>query len=273
MINLRFKTNRTGVPILFNTDIDSDAEVLLRDYNPDLLKIPQPLDVEDFTENYLGLNIHPDNLSHNGSIWGRMVFNNRLIPVYVPELGRAEYCPIEANTVVIDNSLLDSPDEFAFRSTMMHECGHDLYHPQIYREDDNQLSMFHLKPPQERIAATLCRSTDIEGNGGSKKQRSLKSDRDWIEHHAKYFSAAMLMPKSMVKLICNEAGLRERLTDECCGFEETFLAQHLSDVFNVSPASAKIRIKQLNLGFENVPNRHPRLFVRGYPSRFFDSTR
>ena len=271
MNHLRFKTSKTGILILKNTDIDIDAEFLIRDYNPDLLKTPQPLDVEDFTENYLGLKIHFDYLSNNGCIWGRMVFNHRMIPVYVPELGRAEYCPIEADTVVIDNSLLDSPDEFAFRSTMMHECGHDLYHSQIYRENDDQLSFFQLKPPQERIAATLCRSTDILGNGGSKQQQPLKSDRSWIEHHAKYFSAAVLMPKSMVKLICNEPGLRERLTGECCGFEEVFLAHHLSDVFNVSPASAKIRIKQLNLGFENVPNRHPHIFMRGYPSRFFGS--
>jgi len=270
MIHLRFKTNKTGVPILKDTDIDIDAELLLRNYNPDLLKIPPPVDVEDFTENYLGLNIHFDYLSHNGCIWGRMVFNNRRIPVYVPELDRAEYRPIDADTVVIDNILLDSPNEFAFRSTMMHECGHDVYHPQIYREDDNQLSFFQLGPPQEKIAATLCRSMDILGSG-SKKQRSLKSDRDWIEHHAKYFSAAMLMPKSMVEFICNEPGLRKQLTDECCGFEEEFLAQHLSDVFNVSPTSAKIRIKQLNLGFENVPNRNPGVFTIGFSSRFFGS--
>jgi len=271
MIHPRFKTSKTGVPILCDADIDTYSELLLRDYNQELLKTPQPLDVEDFTENYLRLNIHFDNLSHNGSIWGRMVFNNRQIPVYVPELGRAEYRPIDADTVVIDNSLLDGPNEFAFRSTTMHECGHDLYHPQIYRENDDQLS-FLVSEPNERVAVTVCRSTDIIGNINSRNKHSFETDRDWIEHHAKYFSAAMLMPKSIVKLICNESVMRERLTDECCGFEEEFLAQHLSGVFNVSPSSAKIRIKQLNLGFENVSNRNPRLFAIGYPSRFFDST-
>lgn len=270
MFHPSFRTSKTGVPILRNADIDADAELFLRDYNPELLKTPQPLDVEDFAENYLGLKIHYENLSHNGFIWGRMVFNNRRIPVYVPELGRADYCPVDAGTIVIDNSLIDGPLEYAFRSTMMHECGHDVYHPQIYREDDNQLCFFTTGPPEERIAATLCRSRDIEGGGGN-KQRSLESDRDWIEHHAKYFSAAMLMPKSMVKLICSEAGLRKRLIDECCGFEEEFLAQHLSEVFNVSPASAKIRIKQLELGFENVPGRNPRFFTIGFPSRIFNS--
>lgn len=261
MFHPSFRTSKTGVPILSNANIDTDAELFLQDYNPDLLRTPQPLDVEDFAENYLKLDIHFANLSHNGCIWGRMVFNNRRIPVYVPELRRAEYCPIDADTIVIDNSLIDGPMEYAFRSTMMHECGHDVYHPQIYREDDNQLSFFITEPPEEKIAATICRSKDIEGNWGGNKQRALKSDHDWIEHHAKYFSAAMLMPKSMVKLICNEPGLRERLTDKCRGFEEEFLAQHLAEVFNVSPASAKIRIMQLNLGFENVPDRNPHLFA------------
>jgi len=267
MISLRYKTGKTGVPILRNADIDADAELLLQDYNPDLLKNPQPLDVEDFTENYLKLNMHFDNLSHDGSIWGCMVFNKGHIPVYVPEHDRAEYCPVEANTVLIDNSLVDDESEYAFRSTMMHECGHDLYHSQIYKENDSQISLFLMGKQQEIISATVCRSIDIVGNG----QRSLKSDQDWIEHHAKYFSAAILMPKSMVNHICSEPTLRKDLTTEFCGFEEEFLAAHLSNIFNVSPTSAKIRIKQLNLGFENIPNRNPRMFTIGWPSQFFNT--
>ncbi len=270
MYHPRFRIGKTGVPILRNADIDTDAELFLLEYNPELLKTPQPLDVEDFAENYLGLNIHYEYLSNNGHIWGRMVFNNRKIPVFDPELGRAEYCPIDADTIVIDNRLLDDSKESIFRSTMMHECGHDIYHLQIYWEDDSQPTLFQLDPPQEKIAATLCRAADIEGNGIGNKPRSLTSDHDWIEHQAKYFSAAMLMPKSMVELICSEPVLRKRLLDNACGFEEEFLAQHLADVFKVSLTSAKIRIKQLNLGFENEPNRKPRRSYRGWPSSLFD---
>ncbi|MGI6120494.1 MAG: hypothetical protein ACOYIB_08035 [Desulfosporosinus sp.] len=34
MVQLRYKTGKKGVPILKNTDIDTDAELLLRNYNP-----------------------------------------------------------------------------------------------------------------------------------------------------------------------------------------------------------------------------------------------
>jgi len=270
MYHPRFKTGRTGVPILRNADIDTDAELLLREYNPELLKTPQSLNVEDFAESYLGLNIHFEYLSNDGHIWGRMVFNNRQIPVFDPELGRAEYCPIDADTIVIDNRLLDEANESIFRSTMAHECGHDIYHVQIFWEDDSQPTLFSLDPPQEKIAATLCRAVDIEGSGTGDKPRPLTSDHDWIEHQAKYFSAAMLMPKSMVELICNEPALRKRLQDDACGFAEEFLAMHVADVFKVSLTSARIRIKQLKLGFANEPPRNPRGFYRAWPSSFFD---
>ena len=130
MIQPHFKTSMTGVPILKNAAIEADAERILRDYNPSLLETPQALDVDDFAENYLGLRIHYENLSHNGSIWGRMVFYNSQIPVYVPLLDRAEYCPVEAGTILIDNSLEDEERKTLFRSTMMHECGHKVYHMQ-----------------------------------------------------------------------------------------------------------------------------------------------
>ena len=135
MIQPSFKTSMTGVPILKNITIEADVERMLQDYNPSLLEMPQPLDVEDFAEGYLGLGVHFDNLSHNGSIWGRMVFYNSQIPVYVPELEYAEYLPIEANTVMIDNYLLSEEREAAYRSTVMHECGHKVYHKQYFREE------------------------------------------------------------------------------------------------------------------------------------------
>jgi hypothetical protein len=125
VIQPSFKTDMTGVPILKNTAIEADAERILRDYKPSLLETPQALDVEDFAENYLSLSIHYDYLSHNRSILGRMVFLNSQVPVYVPSLKRAEYCPVKGETILIDNSLEDEKCEALFRSTMMHECGHN----------------------------------------------------------------------------------------------------------------------------------------------------
>ena len=101
MILPQYTTSMTGVPIVKDASIDADAERLLRDYKPAMLETPQALDVEDFTENYLGLRVHFDNLSHNGSIWGRTIFFNSQIPVYVPILRRAEYCAVNGGTILL----------------------------------------------------------------------------------------------------------------------------------------------------------------------------
>lgn len=246
MIQLHYRTGKNGVPILKNTDIETDAELLLRDYKPELLTDPQPLDTDDFTESYLGLNIHFENLSRDQSIWGCMVFNNRQIPVYVPKHDRNDYCAVDADTVVIDNSLLDGPNEYALRSTMLHECGHSLYHEQIFKEDDNQLS-FLCDEPSEKTAVAVCRWVDIQGN--ENKQKKLATDREWIEHHAKYFSAAMLMPKSAMRIYCKDPKIREAASVNFPGGENEALAGCVAEIFNVSPVSARIRIRQLGLGF------------------------
>lgn len=259
MVQLNYRVRKGGIPILKDKQIDEDAEYLLSQYDSTLLTDPHPLDVDDFTERFLGFNIHFDNLSNNGCIWGRMVFNNRRILVYDPEKNDIDFHPVDANTVVIDNSLLDSPNEYALRSTMIHECGHGLYHGQIYRENDAQLSFFPVKN-EEKIAITACRSKDIQGNG----KRGLVTDHDWIEHHAKYFSAAMLMNRPAMHIVCGNKELRKNLRAEVPGFELEYLASLVSDTFNVSPASAKIRINQLGYGFEK--SEQSTIFSIGYPS-------
>ena len=245
MIHLHYRVREGGIPILKDREIEEDARYLLFQYDKSLLTDPHPLDVEDFTERFLGFSIHYENLSFNGCIWGMMVFNNQQIIVYDPEKDSIAFPKVDANTVVIDNSLLDMPNEYAFRSTMIHECGHGLYHPQIYRIDENQMSLFPLAD-ENKLINTGCRSTDIQGSG----KRKLVTDLDWIEHHAKYFSAAVLMPRSAMDIVCGDKDMRESLIKTAPGYELDTLALKVSETFNVSPASAKIRITQLGYGFE-----------------------
>ncbi|MCR5847999.1 MAG: ImmA/IrrE family metallo-endopeptidase [Lachnospiraceae bacterium] len=249
MLQLNYRVRNDGVPILKNKNIEDDAEYILSQYDDTLLTNPHPIDVEDFTERFLGYNIHFENLSFNGCIWGRMVFNNRRILVYDPEKKDIAYRPIDENTVVIDNSLLEAPNEYAFRSTMIHECGHGLYHSQIYKENENQLSFFPTNN-DEKIAITACRSSDVQGSG----KRELITKHDWIEHHAKYFSAAILMPRPAMHIVCYDKKLRDNkfLSPE---MKLDLLTERVSDTFNVSPASARIRINQLGYGIDNIKQR------------------
>lgn len=248
MIQLSFQTNMTGVPILRNAAIEVDTERMLRDYNPSLLETPQALPVEDFAENYLGLSIHYDNLSHNGSILGRMVFYNSQIPVYVPSLERAEYCAVDGGTILIDNSLEAERREAVFRSTMMHECGHKVYHTQYYREESEP--SIWLTAASKRPTATACRHADVMGSQ-SDGRRKLVSDHDWLEHQAKYFSSAMLMPASMVRRVYDELEIGENMRISNSKASEYDFIFWLTSIFQVSTYSAEVRIRQLNLGFES----------------------
>ncbi len=256
MILPKYNTKRDGVPILSHKKIDEDVLGLIEQYDKSLLVTPKPIDIEDFIERFMGYNIHFLDLTNNGSILGRMVFNKRKILAYDAEHDDITYCPVDEDTVAIDNSLLDN--EYLLRSTMGHECGHGIYHKQIFKRDDNQLCLF----PEDEMVATVCRKVDIIGN--TKGKRSLVTMHDWTEHHANYFSAALLMNKAAMQVLCGDKDFRENLKSEAGGWENEILAEIVSDTFHVSRTSAKIRLEELGLDFRDYA-LEPNIFTVGYP--------
>lgn len=262
MVDIRFKYGLNNVPRVSDTEIEHHAIQYLQDYNADLLRTPQPLDVEDFAEGYLHLRFHYTNLSHTGFIWGRMVFNNTMIIVYDPEKNIADEEPVNANTIVIDNSLLEENREINFRSTVMHECGHSVYHPEYYCIDYSELSLGgHVDVA--RLPYTHCKSSDIQGEWASGKKRRLTTDFDWLEHQAKYFSAATLMPQEAMRVLCRSPKVQTYCFEKHPKLENDALVAIVAQKFLVSQESARIRIKQLKLGFMS-PNESPlSYFVSG----------
>ncbi len=240
MIDLCLRYGANGVPILSNNGIDSQAEALIADYDPSLLKTPRALDVEDFAENYVGLRLHYLYLSHKGFIWGRMVFHNTKILIYNPTENRADEEPVDGNTIVIDNRLLDKKREHALRSTVIHECCHGIYHYSYYCLG-KQSSVI-------RQPYTSCEAKNIIGP--DRISGRLQTDIDWIEHQAKYFSAAVLMPKTPMAKICKSPYIKYGIFENNPGSENDALAAYIAKLFNVSCESAKIRIKQLGLGYK-----------------------
>ena len=254
MVDIQFKYGANNVPRMSDAEIERHAMLYIQDYNTGLLKTPQPLDVEDFAEGYLRLQFHYTNLSHTGFIWGRMVFNNTMIVVYDPEKNIADEEPVKANTIVIDNSLLEEDREVNFRSTVMHECGHSVYHPEYYCIDYSELPLLN-KADVSRLPYTHCKSGDIVGEW-SGKRKHLKTDNDWLEHQAKYFSAATLMPKAAMRTLCRNPKVRAYCFEKHPEFENDALVAIVAQTFLVSQASARIRVKQLKLNFVS-PNESP----------------
>lgn len=262
MYEPEFRCQKNGVPILSHKEIEDDAENFIKDFDVEILERPRELDIERFVEYYLRLSLDYNNLSNCGLILGRMVFNDTdKIPIYDAERGRAEYISAERGTIMVDNMLLD--DEHRLRSTLGHEAGHWIYQQSYFCTDANQITLFDTV---DRVG-TACRKSDIEGGDGTK--RTLSTDHDWLEHQAKYFSAAILMPRKAMRVVCGDEAMRRNLAAEAPGFEEIFLANHVAEVFNVSVESARIRIKQLEYDFKPVMHNNPAIFTIGYPERVF----
>lgn len=237
MYQPKLKKQRNGIPILKNCEIDAYAEEFLRDYNAELLATPQPIDIEAFAECYLDLSMDYVYLSHCGLILGRMIFHEvEPVPVYLPKENRADYLYAERGTLFIDNTVLDDRKEYRLRSTIGHECGHWVFHSDYYTIKSKGNHHKNAQMPE----ITGCKKSDIEGGTEVSGRRKLITDIDWLEHHAKYFSAAILMPKTPFLHAVSD------MTDNGL-FTETALSEKLADIFHVSPASAKIRLSQLGI--------------------------
>ena len=93
MINLRlFSTDRYGLPILSENDLDNIGELLVRDFAPEALKVPQEIDIEAFSELYMGLQQDFQYLTHRGIYLGMTIFKETYhLPVYNPQLNQADY--------------------------------------------------------------------------------------------------------------------------------------------------------------------------------------
>lgn len=146
---------------------------------------------------------------------------------------------MDASTIVIDNGLLDEKKEHAFRSTVMHESGHAIYHDEYYYIDYYQLPLEDEREVKH-LPYTSCEAKSIMGSKGI--SRKLRTDLDWIEHQAKYFSAAALMPRKTMRILCADPEIQQFCFEEHSGYENDALIAMVSKIYNVSYESAKIRI-------------------------------
>lgn len=239
---LRMK--RSGLPILRNSEIDTHAEEFLKDYNPLVLMNPQPINMEEFAEFYLNLIMDYTYLSHCGFILGRMIFQEiERVPVYFPEEKCADYLYAERGTLLIDNTLLDDWKEYRLRSTIGHECGHWVFHSDYCTNAGYRWNRGNTLGQE----ITGCKKADIEGSTDIGEKKRFVTDTDWLEHHAKYFSAAILMPKTPFINAATE--LMEGRNQN-----NAALAGALSEIFQVSPSSVNIRLSQLGLT-EMIPRK------------------
>lgn len=228
-----YMVKKSGVPILKREEIDIIGENFVRDYQPEVLTEPAPVDVERFIEYYLGMTTDYQYLSHNGIYLGMTVFNDTdKVVVYSAETKRAEYLSAKARTVIIDNRLLVENQQHRYRFTLGHEGGHDIFHSAYYAYDSNQTSLFSTS----EFPMIQCRVV-----GQRNTEPRSWDDKDWMEWQANAFSSAFLMPTSAVQMVA------QRYSTRSGWLHDYLLVSDVARIFDVSTEAATYRLQGLGL--------------------------
>ena len=228
-----FKVRDNCIPVLSKSDIETIGRNFILDFCPEALVKPQAIDIDGFVEMYLGMTLDFQYLSNDGRYLGMTVFNdtNKVI-IFDPQANRAEYLPVKARTVIIDNTLLEGNQRHRYRYTMGHEGSHDILHSGHYAFDPNQMSFLD---DDEWAPMVQCRSIVSPST-----LKGRKSDEEWMEWQANYLSSVLLMPADAVKMI---AAKYDKVKNQ---FKRTYsLVKEVADTFDVSAEAATYRLKEL----------------------------
>ncbi|MDE0068416.1 MAG: hypothetical protein OXO48_01785 [Caldilineaceae bacterium] len=152
--------------------------------------------------------------------------------------------------VVVSRSLSEEDSRVAERrinSTLAHEVGHMLLHGQIFslqrRAGTHPLLQNDLDEDRQTI---LCRSDAVGSMPES--ARVHRYDGRWWEFQANMVIGVLLLPRQLVyealePLLVSKGLLGLKLLEDTMREEA---AGRLSDIFNVNPAVARIRIEKLH---------------------------
>lgn len=232
-----FKCRKDNVPIISNAAIEDTIDDILRDFDSSLLEVPQALNVDEFVEEWLGIDLDFPFLSHTGFIFGKTIFRPTLVTIYDNEKGIADEIPIDSPTILIDNRLNEKGNENLYRSTTMHESAHYIFHRDYYMQDPRYMK-------QEYEPFANCSKKDICGSDGKKK---FTTAREFLEHHAKYASAAFLMNRHAMTVLCTDKSVIREAYRRDPMFPNYELSTIVADTFKVSEESARIRMRTLKL--------------------------
>lgn len=171
----------------------------------------------------------------------------RVVPEYqeLPEsvLGYSVFGRSGVEAIVIA-SFLDEDDRLVsqrrVRTTLAHECGHVLLHEQLFNLADRTGTLFD--SPAEDLPKVMCRDET-----GDRSQGRPGYDGRWWEFQANAAIGALLLPQQLVEVAVEPFLVRHgrlgipTLVAERIGIAE----QTLCDAFDVNPAVAKIRLREL----------------------------
>lgn len=246
-----FSHSTSGVPVLSKLDLEHIADSHTRDFVRFNKKDDLRFSVWKFAAHYLEIAVRFEYLSNNACILGMSVFvDGTKVPFYQPDSGRVLWKQVEANTILLDESLnagsLTNISKSRF--TLMHESAHQILHSQYFRN-------LAKSPGNHSIAYST--QKDLSNAQTETAPSVAWTDTEWIEWQANYLASALLMPKRRVLTALKEYNFyeyyRARVNQKV--YEPTayrLLVRDLARAFRVSDTTAKIRLE--SIGFERLDN-------------------
>lgn len=193
---------------------------------------------------------------NSSPIAGATVFNDDKVLVFDRENMCVRPIDVSAGTILIDNSTMQDGKEGFSKFTHLHEGGHFLMHPAVYRRVENQLSFFDFGQDSPGSHVAACKRSSICGSSGEKRPR-LVTEEDFREHQANTFAAAIAMPRRTF-IPCAQAMIRRAGFPEGIWVEDdvmdwdselglSCLVDRLAEIYGVSRSAAKVQLKRQHL--------------------------
>jgi Zn-dependent peptidase ImmA (M78 family) len=251
-----------NTPILYDREIDDFAHAVLEDYKPELLHKPGTIDFQHFLESYLGVRIDFQDIFYDDPdrpILAMTVFKNSSIKVFDKENECVKKIIVPARTVIINNLVMEPGKECLALFSGMHEGGHIIIHWNVYTGETFDGEAYEPDYDYDsKIETTVCcRRENIENISISKKKRTAK---EWREHQADYFAAAITMPNitfiPYVHRLLRENGYYKRAIrlgrdNELDILGNDIIPDAISEVYGVSMRAARIKLRKTNFILSN----------------------
>ena len=244
----RGKLTDSLVPVISKSQLEKTAEDILRQYYPEALSAPIPVNVRRFAER-VGLTVQEAHLSKSCTVFGMMIFNDCTIEYYDIDAQRFETAEVERRTILVDPEVYFLRTLGSWNNSIVHEGVHWIKHRKALE--------------LERLYNADVRMIRCQVSGKEHTDEEKRSDTDWMEWHANALAPRILMPRKPYKDKAEELIAwygHDLRTDNIADVLPGVIAE-LADYFGVSKQAAKIRMIDVGYTeavgvFEYVDNRY-----------------
>ena len=241
------------VPYIKTEQLEQTAEAILKQYYPQALEKPVPVDVRVFAEN-MGLAIEEARLSKTGTIFGVMIFTNCTVDYYDYDIRRFDLLEVERKTILVDPEVFFLRSLGSWNNTVIHECVHWEKHRKVFELE----RMYN-----ENARMIRCQVAEKETD------EQKRSDTEWMEWHANTLAPRILMPRNPFKQKAAELIAlykKEWSTDKTADVISAVIDE-LHDFFGVSMQAAKIRM--IDVGYTEAIGTYEYVDDRYIPAHSF----